>query len=87
MRVGVHAHAEVWNLTLEMLGKRSSPELKAKAAETRGLLDFAVELLEKYAARFRSRPGPTKTEDVARMPFGIRQSRAKGRGYHLAWRP
>ena len=45
-------------MTLKMLGKRASPELKAKAAETRGLLDFAVELLEKHAARFHDRHGP-----------------------------
>ena len=55
---GARACSEVWNLTLKMLGKRSNPELKAKAAETRGLLDFAVELLEKHAAKFRDRPGP-----------------------------
>ena len=33
-----------------MLGKRHAPELKTKAAETLGLLPFAVELLERFEA-------------------------------------
>ena len=39
--------SEVWNLTLKMLGSPARPELNAKAAESNGLLDFAVDLLAK----------------------------------------
>ena len=45
---------EVWNLTLAMLGKRKSPELKAKAGETVGMLQFTVELLQKYRNQLQS---------------------------------
>jgi hypothetical protein len=41
--------AEVWNLTLKMLGKKkkgNSPMLNVKAAEARGMLDFVCTLLE-----------------------------------------
>lgn len=40
--------SRVWNLTLKMLGRPNKPILAAKAAETHGLLDFAVGLLQKY---------------------------------------
>lgn len=40
---------EVQNLTLSMLGgKPSTPSLRAKAAETKGLVPFVVHLLKKY---------------------------------------
>ena len=39
---------QVWDISLKMLGKRTRPEMKTKAAETVGLLKFAVTLLEKY---------------------------------------
>ena len=41
---------QLWNITIEMLGKRSSPVLAAKASESRHALDFAVVLLERHAA-------------------------------------
>ncbi|CAE7582788.1 unnamed protein product [Symbiodinium sp. CCMP2592] len=40
--------SEVWNLTLTML---SDKHVKAKAAETHGLLAFVCEMLAKYKAR------------------------------------
>ena len=40
-----------------MLGKPHRPELQAKAAETIGLLPFAVELLERYANQFPGNQG------------------------------
>jgi len=40
--------SQVWNLTIKMLGKESNPNLRAKASETRHLLEFAVGLLEQH---------------------------------------
>ena len=39
----------VFDLTIGMLGPAKHPELKAKAAETVGMLGFVVHLLEKHA--------------------------------------
>ena len=41
---------QVWNLTLKMLGKKSKPLLTAKAAETKGLLEFVVLQLQERRA-------------------------------------
>ena len=41
---------ELQNLTVGMLGTSAAPSLRAKAAETKGLLFFATHLAEKYAA-------------------------------------
>ena len=38
--------SQVWNLTLEMLGKEWNPVLRAKASESRHLLDFCVKVVE-----------------------------------------
>lgn len=40
--------SQVWNLTAKMLGKEANPVLKAKASESRHLLDFCVKLVEKH---------------------------------------
>ena len=37
---------EIWNLTLNMLGTRDKPILKAKAAETKSMLPFLIHVLE-----------------------------------------
>ena len=37
--------SEVWNLTLKMLGSKKRPMMSVKAAEAKGLLEFAVKLL------------------------------------------
>ena len=42
--------SQVWSLTIKMIGKESNPVLKAKAAESRHLLDFAVGLVEQHQA-------------------------------------
>jgi hypothetical protein len=42
--------SQVWNLTLKMLGAESNPMLRAKASESRHLLEFAVSLLQKFEA-------------------------------------
>jgi hypothetical protein len=38
--------SQVWNITLKMLGKEVNPAVKAKASESRHLLDFCVKLVE-----------------------------------------
>ena len=40
-----------------MLGKPTAPELKAKAAETRGMLPFVVEVLARYLHKFAAKGG------------------------------
>jgi hypothetical protein len=42
--------SQVWNLTLKMLGKEWNPCVKAKASESRHLLDFCVKLVETHRA-------------------------------------
>jgi hypothetical protein len=42
--------SQVWNLTIKMMGKEYNPVLKAKASESRHLLDFAVGLVEQHQA-------------------------------------
>jgi hypothetical protein len=42
--------SQVWNLTIKMLGKETNPVLRAKASETRHLLEFCVGLLERHQA-------------------------------------
>ena len=43
--------AQVWSLTLKMLGEQSDPILSAKANETAHFLPFVLHMLEKYRAR------------------------------------
>ena len=45
-----------------MLGKAGKPELKAKAAETHGLLECAVNLLRKYQPQLRACSGNIAVE-------------------------
>jgi hypothetical protein len=40
--------SQIWNLTLKMLGKETNPCVKAKASESRHLLDFCHSLMEKH---------------------------------------
>jgi hypothetical protein len=40
--------SQIWNLTLKMLGKETNPCVKAKASESRHLLDFCHSILEKH---------------------------------------
>jgi hypothetical protein len=47
--------SEVWNLTLQMLGKKKSPMLSIKAAEAKGLLEFVVKLLEADVPKLNER--------------------------------
>ena len=42
--------SRLWNLTIKMLGKESNPVLRAKANETKNLVEFVVALLENHAA-------------------------------------
>jgi hypothetical protein len=49
--------SELWNLTEDMLGKRYRPELKAKAAETRILIPFCVEILTNFMYCFVAQGG------------------------------
>ena len=44
---------EIWNLTLNMLGKKDNPTLSAKAKETHGILQFIVDTFEKHGARIK----------------------------------
>ena len=44
----MHRHIPVFDLTYGMLGPTKHPELKAKAAETVGMLGFVVHMLEKH---------------------------------------
>ena len=46
--------AQVWNLTLRMLGTTDRPQLHAKAAESHGLLKFMACLLNSHLGRFQS---------------------------------
>jgi hypothetical protein len=46
--------SEIWQLTEKMLGSRKRPELKAKAAEARGLLEFSVWVLKLLRPTFVS---------------------------------
>jgi len=50
---------QVWDLTLKMLGKSTDPMLNAKAAETHGLLLFAVDLLQETMPKFEAKGGET----------------------------
>jgi len=52
----ISLHKQVWNLTLSMLGKKSRPFLSAKAAETHGLLEFVVILLDIYMDKLSKNP-------------------------------
>jgi hypothetical protein len=42
--------SQVWSLTLKMLGKEWNPCVKAKASESRHLVDFAVKMVERHQA-------------------------------------
>ena len=43
--------SQVWTLTVKMLGKQEDPVMKTKAAETKELLGFVINLFEQYRAQ------------------------------------
>ena len=49
---------QVWDLTLKMLGKKHK-HLNAKGAETHGLMDFGVQLLEQHPVSYTHLTLPT----------------------------
>lgn len=45
---------EVWELTLNMIGKGENPQFNAKGSETKNMLPWLIEVFDKYADEFNA---------------------------------